>query len=62
MTEEAYNCESRPLMTVLLIVSILILLFLRKSSLVKNWVSSHQDKLSQDNQADEEEGLMQRVV
>ncbi|KAF1799060.1 hypothetical protein FB192DRAFT_1461372 [Mucor lusitanicus] len=62
MTEEAYDCESRPLMTVLLIVSILVLLFLRKSSLIRNWVSSHQEKLSQENQTDEEEGLMQRVV
>lgn len=35
MTEEGYNCESRPLMTVLLVVSILVLLFLRKSSLIK---------------------------
>ncbi|KAL7319320.1 hypothetical protein PS15m_002471 [Mucor circinelloides] len=61
MTKESFNCESRPFMTVLLIVSILVLLFLRKSSLIKNWVSSHQEKLSQEDLPDEEEGLMQRV-
>lgn len=35
MTKESYNCESRPYMTILLVVSILVLLFLRKSSIIK---------------------------
>ncbi|KAG2192783.1 hypothetical protein INT46_003368 [Mucor plumbeus] len=61
MIKESYNCESRPYMTVLLVISILILLFLRKSSIIKNYISSHKEKLSQENQPDEEEGLMQRV-
>lgn len=54
-----YDCHSRPYMTVFLIISILVFIILRKSSFIKNWVASRQEKLQA--QADEEEGLMQRV-
>ncbi|CAO3643940.1 unnamed protein product [Mucor hiemalis] len=54
-----YDCHPRPYMTVFLILSILVFIILRKSTFIKNWVASHQEKLQE--QVDEEEGLMERV-
>ncbi|KAI8078025.1 uncharacterized protein B0P05DRAFT_587640 [Gilbertella persicaria] len=61
----SYNCEKRPYMTIVLIVTILIFIILRKSSYLHNWSSStHQSRLKQQEEEEEEEqvGLMQRVV
>ncbi|KAI8985987.1 hypothetical protein BDB01DRAFT_834769 [Pilobolus umbonatus] len=51
-----YDCRDRPYTTVLLIISILLLFVLRKTSLVED-----RGKRQNENLVDEEEGLMDRV-
>ncbi|KAI7893767.1 uncharacterized protein EV154DRAFT_561040 [Mucor mucedo] len=52
-----YDCQTRPLMNVFLVLSILVCLCLRKSTRIQKWVLANEERMQE--QTDEEEGLMQ---
>ncbi|KAI8882402.1 hypothetical protein K501DRAFT_285892 [Backusella circina FSU 941] len=57
-----YDCRERPYMTVLMIVTIVIFLILRKSSYINKWVENYDIQLKEQAAlSEEEEGLMERV-
>ncbi|KAI8370757.1 hypothetical protein EDC96DRAFT_606600 [Choanephora cucurbitarum] len=61
---EKHNCQPRPFMNIVLIVSVLIFIILRYSSFLHDWSHTlYEKRIKQAEEEEEEEqvGLMQRV-
>ncbi|KAI8382476.1 hypothetical protein BD560DRAFT_431865 [Blakeslea trispora] len=58
---DEYNCQPRPFMNIVLIVSVLVFIVLRKSSFLHDWSQTqHENRIKEEEE--EQVGLMQRVV